>query len=114
MDVVQRLTPFVIEMERCRRPVLVCSHLSTLQVLLAYFKGVPLQDCVTLDFPMNAVIEFTPHQYGWLERRYSFTRAAGDDTITSSSAAAGTGAAASAAAVPPAAGALAGLGGAPQ
>jgi len=38
-DVVQRLTPFVIEMERCRRPVLVCSHLSTLQVLLAYFKG---------------------------------------------------------------------------
>jgi broad specificity phosphatase PhoE len=51
VDVVMRLQPFVIELERQRRPVLVVSHLSTLQVLLAYFKGVPLAECVDLPFP---------------------------------------------------------------
>ena len=42
MDVVARLSPVVIEIERSRSPVLVVSHLSTLQVLLAYFQGVPV------------------------------------------------------------------------
>lgn len=46
MDVVARLTPFVIEVERQRRPVVIISHLSTMQVLLAYFKGVPLERCI--------------------------------------------------------------------
>jgi len=31
-------------------------------------------------------VEFTPHQYGWLERRYAFTQIGGDDSITSSTA----------------------------
>jgi broad specificity phosphatase PhoE len=56
MDVVARLTPLIIELERQRRPVVVISHLSTLQVLLAYFKGVPVANCVDLDFPMNTVV----------------------------------------------------------
>jgi broad specificity phosphatase PhoE len=59
MDVVERLTPFVIEIERQRRPVVVVSHLSTLQVLLAYFKGVPLQECIDLECPMNTVVRHT-------------------------------------------------------
>lgn len=84
-DVVTRLAPFVLELERCRRPTVVISHLSTLQVLLAYFKGVPVADCVDLDFPMACVIELRPHQYGWLERRFTFTQVSSDDSITSSS-----------------------------
>jgi broad specificity phosphatase PhoE len=59
MDVVERLTPFVIEIERQKRPVVVVSHLSTLQVLLAYFKGVPLQECIDLECPMNTVVRRT-------------------------------------------------------
>ena len=77
VDVVNRLAPVVVEMERCRRPVLVVSHLSTLQVLLSYFNGTPVGDCLSLDFPMNTVIEFAPHQYGWLETRYVFAQAGG-------------------------------------
>lgn len=91
MDVVARLTPFVIEMERQRKPVLIVSHLSTLQVLLAYFKGVPVERCIELDFPMNTVIEFTPHQYGWLERRFTFTQIKGDDSITTTETTSATG-----------------------
>jgi len=45
---------------------------------------------------MNEVVEFIPHQYGWLERRYSFTLAGGaDESITST-----IGAAAAAAGAP--------------
>jgi hypothetical protein len=37
LDVVARLAPVVIEIERCRRPVVVVSHLSTLQVTQASY-----------------------------------------------------------------------------
>ena len=109
MDVVNRLAPFVIELERSRRPVVIVSHLSTLQVLLAYFKGIPVEACVDLAFPMNTLVEFTPHQvrcsavhpadsapraltlpyspstpqYGWLEKRYAFTKAKLDPAASS-------------------------------
>ena len=62
MDVVARLTPFVIEMERQRKPVVIISHLSTLQVLLAYFKGVPVEQSIHLEVPMNTVVRaHMPH-----------------------------------------------------
>ena len=41
---------------------------------------------------MKTVVEFTPHQYGWLERRYEFTRAGGQDESITSTAASGPGA----------------------
>ena len=107
--VVVRLAPLVVEVERCRRPVLLVSHLSTLQVrgrceedacarlaaaaagaaaaptseevargqltphprwqvLLAYFRGAPLEDCASFDVPADGIIEFSPHQYGWQVR----------------------------------------------
>lgn len=81
-DVVARLTPLVIELERQRRPVLAVTHLSTLQVLLCYFRGTPLQEAVDLTVPMNVLIELVPHQYGWLERHYTFNGAASEETIT--------------------------------
>lgn len=63
---VVRLAPLVVELERCRRPVVVVSHLSTLQVLLAYFRGAPLEDCASFEVPADTVIELQPHNYGWL------------------------------------------------
>jgi 6-phosphofructo-2-kinase len=69
---VQRLSPFIIEAERQRRPVLVVGHLSSLQVLLAYFRGVPVDDCPRISVPMHAVVELMPHQYGWIERLVTF------------------------------------------
>lgn len=35
-----------------------------------------------LECPMNSVIEFTPHQYGWLQRVYEFSAVGGDHTVT--------------------------------
>lgn len=83
-DVVARLQPLVIEIEREKRPVLIVSHLSTLQVLYAYFKSLPLSSCPDIQLPMNQLIEFSPHQYGWVEKRFTFTRATAEETITHS------------------------------
>lgn len=71
MDVVARLTPFVIEVERQRRPVVIISHLSTMQVLLAYFKGVPLERCIEVRMWLAAaacpaVMHAWPRQYAHL------------------------------------------------
>jgi broad specificity phosphatase PhoE len=64
-DVVHRLEPFVIELERTKNPVLVISHLSTLQVLMCYFTGHPVEKCTTFDIPLNSVCKLIPSNYGW-------------------------------------------------
>jgi broad specificity phosphatase PhoE len=67
-DVVVRLEPVVLELERLRKPVLVISHLSAIQVLLSYFRGVPLRNAPKIHVPMHSVVELVPQLYGWTER----------------------------------------------
>lgn len=69
-DVVRRLEPFIIDLERETKPVLVVSHLSTLQVLYGYFVDCPVEKSPQLSLPMHTVIQLTPHQYGWKEERF--------------------------------------------
>jgi broad specificity phosphatase PhoE len=66
-DLVQRLSPFVVELERQTKPVLVVSHLATLQVLYGYYMGCPAEKCHMLDIPQHTLIVLTPSQYGWEE-----------------------------------------------
>jgi broad specificity phosphatase PhoE/predicted kinase len=68
-DVIQRLDPVVIELERTRKPVLVIAHNAVLRALYAYFQGVPRERCPYLPIPLHAVIELTPHAYGCHEAR---------------------------------------------
>jgi broad specificity phosphatase PhoE len=63
-DVILRLDPVVIELERTRRPVLVIAHNAVLRALYAYFLGVPRERCPYLAIPLHTVIELTPHAYG--------------------------------------------------
>ena len=65
MDLCNRLTSVVLEIERTRRPVVVVSHLSTLQALYSYFMAVPNKLAPTVKIPRNTAIVLTPHQYGW-------------------------------------------------
>jgi broad specificity phosphatase PhoE len=46
-------------------PILVVSHLSTLQVLFGYFVGCPVDSFATLSLPRHTVVQLTPNQYGW-------------------------------------------------
>jgi len=68
-DIILRLEPVIIELERTRKPVLVVAHNAVLRALYAYFQGVPPERCPYLPIPLHTVIELTPHAYGCHETR---------------------------------------------
>mmetsp|Transcript_77202 Transcript_77202/g.136751 ORF Transcript_77202/g.136751 Transcript_77202/m.136751 type:complete len:496 (+) Transcript_77202:43-1530(+) len=60
MDVIKRLEGLLIEVEMCTRPVLLVSHLTVLQLLMAYFRDIPVEEAWKLPVPKGTVIEVTP------------------------------------------------------
>lgn len=69
-DVIQRLEPVIIELERQRRPVLIVAHQAVLRLLYAYFMDKRPEECLRLDIPLHTVIELTPGPYAFEEKRY--------------------------------------------
>mmetsp|Transcript_92206 Transcript_92206/g.192804 ORF Transcript_92206/g.192804 Transcript_92206/m.192804 type:complete len:599 (-) Transcript_92206:103-1899(-) len=63
-DVIGRLRPIIIELERQRRSVLVISHLAVQRCLYAYFTGAAMEEIPHLEFPMHEVIELQPGPFG--------------------------------------------------
>lgn len=69
-DVIQRLEPVILELERERRPLLVIAHQAVLRALYAYLMDLPPSSCPTIDVPLHTVLELTPTAYGCDERRW--------------------------------------------
>jgi len=70
-DVINRLETVIIDVEQQVSPVLVVSHVSVLQTLIAYFRASPVEKCMSIEVPMHTVIKFTPSRGGgWKESRY--------------------------------------------
>jgi broad specificity phosphatase PhoE/predicted kinase len=69
-DVIQRLDPVVIDLERQRRPVLILAHQAVLRALYAYLMNIPPRECTRLSIPLHSVIELHPNAYGCDERRW--------------------------------------------
>lgn len=74
-DLVSRLEPTLIEIEQQTSPVLIVSHLSTLQVLFSYFTGSALSDALSVSIPNHTVLQITPcaHSTMWEERLIPLT-----------------------------------------
>ena len=70
MDVIQRLEPIIIELERQKNPILVIAHQAVCRALYSYFVGKPLEDAPHIPMPLHTVIELTPQMYGVSERRF--------------------------------------------
>lgn len=70
LDVLQRLDPVLIELERQRRPVLVIAHNAVIRGLYAYFADEPAERVPHLDVPLHTLIELTPRAYGSAEVRH--------------------------------------------
>lgn len=70
-DVIQRLDPVIIELERERRPVVVVAHNAVLRVLYAYLTDRPPELCPHLDMPLHTLIELEPKAYGNQEHRFA-------------------------------------------
>jgi broad specificity phosphatase PhoE len=78
-DVIQRLDPVIIEIERTRKPVLVIAHQAVLRALYAYFQGIEPSQCTRLPIPLDTVIALEPHAYGCREQRVALLPSASSE-----------------------------------
>ncbi|APR83102.1 Fructose-2,6-bisphosphatase [Minicystis rosea] len=69
-DVIQRLDPMIIQLERQRSPVLLIGHQAVLRAIYAYMMDRPPSECPRLEIPLHTVIELTPTAYGCKEERF--------------------------------------------
>lgn len=70
-DLTSRLESVVVDIEQQVGPVLVVSHVSVLQVMVAYFRDTPVENCTSIALPMNTVLKFTPAKGGsWQESQH--------------------------------------------
>ena len=70
-DLTSRLESVVVDIEQQVGPVLVVSHVSVLQVLVAYFRNTPVENCTSIALPLNTVLKFTPAKGGgWQETQH--------------------------------------------
>jgi len=64
MDVLKRLESVLVDVEMSTRPVLIVSHITVLQLLVAYFRGTPVEEAWKVAIPQNTVLEVTPTSGG--------------------------------------------------
>ncbi|KAL2238327.1 UNVERIFIED_CONTAM: 6-phosphofructo-2-kinase/fructose-2,6-bisphosphatase [Sesamum indicum] len=60
LDVIQRLEPVIIELERQRAPVVVISHQAVLRALYAYFADRPLKEVPHIEVPFGSHPQLDP------------------------------------------------------
>ncbi|RID40449.1 hypothetical protein BRARA_J00490 [Brassica rapa] len=70
LDVIQRLEPVIIELERQRAPVVVIAHQAVLRALYAYFADRPLKEIPQIEMPLHTIIEIQMGVSGVQEKRY--------------------------------------------
>ncbi|CAI6003997.1 unnamed protein product [Closterium sp. NIES-64] len=96
LDVIQRLEPVIIELERQRHPVVIIAHQAVLRALYAYFMDKPLREVPHIEMPLHTIIELSTGVGGITEKRFKLTAAS-----TAAATAAAAAAAAAAVTSPP-------------
>ncbi|KAB8338984.1 hypothetical protein FH972_021923 [Carpinus fangiana] len=74
LDVINRLRPVIVELERMTDHCLLIGHRSVARVLLAYFKGLGREDVTDLDVPLGMLYCLEPKPYGVDFRAYRYSR----------------------------------------
>jgi broad specificity phosphatase PhoE len=65
---IRRLESIVVDLEQQVIPTLVVSHVSVLQMLIAYFRNSPVEEAMKIEVPLHTVLKFTPARGGgWHE-----------------------------------------------
>jgi broad specificity phosphatase PhoE len=74
LDVIHRLEPLILELERQTTPTLIIGHQAVLRTLYAYLVDDPVESCPHTSLPLHTLIELTPNAYGCDEKRTLLTR----------------------------------------
>ena len=70
-DVMKRLDPVILELERASHPVVVIAHNAVIRCLQAWFTGCALAEAPHLEVPLHTIFEVTPIAYGVEEKRWA-------------------------------------------
>lgn len=60
LDVIARVEPMIIEMERHREPLLLIAHQGILRVIFAFYHGLTRDECPHVKIPLHSVIKLQP------------------------------------------------------
>lgn len=60
LDVIARLEPIIIEMERHREPLLIVGHQGILRIIYAFYTGLKRAEAPYVSIPLNTVIKLVP------------------------------------------------------
>ncbi|RKP07080.1 6-phosphofructo-2-kinase-domain-containing protein, partial [Thamnocephalis sphaerospora] len=72
LDVIERLNPLIVELERQRNSTLIITHRVVMRALLAYFGDIPLERMVRMVVPLHTVYCIEPKPYGASFRRFAY------------------------------------------
>merc|ERR1712137_847418 len=72
-DLIRRVEPVIIELERRDTPVLIVAHQAILRCMYAYFKDFPREKVPYISFPSECVVKLTPQAFGTVEERFYLT-----------------------------------------
>jgi 6-phosphofructo-2-kinase len=64
LDIINRIRPVIVELERMTDHCLLVTHRSIARVLLAYFQGLKREDVADLDCPLGMLYQLEPKPYG--------------------------------------------------
>ncbi|KAI4226368.1 MAG: hypothetical protein L6R36_003226 [Xanthoria steineri] len=68
-DVVIRLEPIIMELERSEN-IIIVTHQAVLRCIYAYYMNVPQEKSPWMEVPLHTVIKLTPRAYGTVEERF--------------------------------------------
>ena len=64
IDLIERLRPVILELERQRRNVVIACHIAVLRCIYAYFMDVELRDVPYIKLDSNKIHEINIQPYG--------------------------------------------------
>ena len=70
LDVIARIEPIIMEMERHREPLLIVGHKGILRIIYAFYMGLSRAEAPYVSVPLNCVIQLTPSAFGYEEKKY--------------------------------------------
>jgi len=71
LDVIARLEPIILEMERHREPLLIVAHQGILRIIYAFYMGLSRAEAPYVSVPLNCVLKLTPTAFSCAEERFN-------------------------------------------
>eukprot|EP00128_Syssomonas_multiformis_P009753 Colp12_sorted_trinity150504_noHs@15572 len=71
MDLLERVRPVIIDVEREQSPIIIVSHLAVLRIIYGYFMDIPLRDVPYIHIPLHSVICLTQKPGGMEQKMFN-------------------------------------------